>query len=179
MKVSYDRVADVLRIVFDDDCSAARELGDGIFVGCEAGGQLKCIQVSDAMKRLGDLSHLQRVVLERLGPPIAEGQPPSTIVANHVVLDENGVAWIDDTNVKVIEVVVDRVAWELGPEAIQRQHPNLSLAQIYAALAYYYDHQPEFNAEIQRQDKEVEAMRMAQGKDTPAHKKLRRAGQLP
>ena len=59
----------------------------------------------------------------------------------HIKLDEQGVAWIDDANVKVIEVVVDRLAYGWSPEEIHFQHVHLSLAQIHAALAYYYDHQ--------------------------------------
>jgi hypothetical protein len=32
------------------------------------------------------------------------------VTSGHVRLDARGVAWIDDTNVKVIEVVLDRMA---------------------------------------------------------------------
>lgn len=38
------------------------------------------------------------------------------------------------------------------------QYPHLSLAQIHAALAYYYDHQTELDAEIQRRRQEVNAL---------------------
>jgi uncharacterized protein (DUF433 family) len=96
----------------------------------------------------------------------------------HIYLDDRGVAWVDDTNVKVIEVVVDRVAWQWSPEAIQLQHPHLSLAQIHAALAYYYDHQAEFDGLIARDTQEVEALR-AQAGESPVAKRLREAGLLP
>ena len=33
-----------------------------------------------------------------------------------------------------------RLVQNLGPEQTQQQYPQLSLAQIHAALAYYYDH---------------------------------------
>ena len=97
----------------------------------------------------------------------------------HIWLDDQGRAWIDDTNVKVIEVVVDHIAWKWSPEAIHLQHPTLSLAQIHAALAYYYDHQAEFDPEMERQDREYEAARAAQGIDTPVHRKLRAAEKIP
>lgn len=90
----------------------------------------------------------------------------------HIHLDERGVAWIDDTNIKVIEVVMDHTAWKWSPEAIQLQHPHLSLAQIHAALSYYYDRQAEFDAEIERQEQEVEAL-IAQAEETPGRKRLR------
>lgn len=53
----------------------------------------------------------------------------------HVQIDARGVAWIDETNVKVIEVVLDRLAHGWSPEEIHFQHPHLCLAQIHAALA--------------------------------------------
>jgi uncharacterized protein (DUF433 family) len=102
----------------------------------------------------------------------------ATEPTTHIHLDDQGRAWIDDTNVKVIEVVIDHVAWKWSPEAIHLQHPNLSLAQIHAALAFYYDHQADFDGEMQRQDREYEAARTAQGNDTPIHKKLRAAGKI-
>jgi len=79
----------------------------------------------------------------------------------HVRLDEQGRPWIDDTNVKVIEVVLDHLAYGWNAETIQENHPHLSLAQVYAALAWYYDHQPEMDAEIERQDERLRALRAA------------------
>lgn len=101
-----------------------------------------------------------------------------TVETAHIRLDERGVAWIDDTNVKVIEVVLDTLAYGSSPEEIHFQHPDLSLAQIHAALSYYYDHQAEFNTEIERQLREVEAL-AAQASDSPVRKRLRAAGKLP
>ena len=96
----------------------------------------------------------------------------------HIVLDDQGRAWIDDTNVKVIEVALDEVAYKWTPEAIHIQHPHLSLAQIHAALAYYYDHKAEFDAEIERQEREYEALR-AQSLNSPVRQKLRAMGKIP
>ena len=96
----------------------------------------------------------------------------------HIDLDDGGVAWIDDTNVKVIEVALDKLAYGYSPEEIHRQHAQLSLAQIHAALSYYYDHQREFDLEIERQLQEVEA-RQALAGDSPLRKRLRTLGQLP
>ena len=79
----------------------------------------------------------------------------------HVRLDEQGRPWIDDTNVKVIEVVLDHLAYGWNAESIQENHPHLSLAQVYAALAWYYDHQAAMDAEIERQDERVRALHAA------------------
>jgi len=81
----------------------------------------------------------------------------------HIRLDEQDVAWIDDTNVKVIEVVLDRLAYGWSPEEIHFQHPHLSLAQIHAALAHYYDHQAALDVDIARQEQTVRRLRLEAG----------------
>lgn len=99
------------------------------------------------------------------------------VTQSHIFLDENGVAWIDDTNVKVIEVVLDKMAHGSSPEEMHYQYPHLSLAQIHAALAYYHDHQKEIDEEIERQCREVEEL-MEKAKDSPLRKRLRSLGKL-
>jgi uncharacterized protein (DUF433 family) len=97
----------------------------------------------------------------------------------HILLDEHGRAWIDDTNVKVIEVVLDKLGYGWGPEQILAEHPGtFTLAQIHAAFAYYYDHQAEFDAEIERQQKEYERL-WAENRNSPIHQKLRALGKIP
>jgi uncharacterized protein (DUF433 family) len=96
----------------------------------------------------------------------------------HIHLDERGVAWIDDTNVKVVEVVLNKRAYGWSPEEIHAQDPDLSLAQIHAAFSYYYDHQQEIDAYIEQQLKWVEAM-AAQAGDSPVRQRLRALGKLP
>lgn len=101
-----------------------------------------------------------------------------TVTTTHIELDEAGVAWISGANIKVIEVVLDKLAYGWSPEEIHFQHSSLSLAQIHAALAYYYDHQAELDAEIERQLKEVETL-AAQASDSPGRRRLRARGLLP
>lgn len=74
----------------------------------------------------------------------------SSITTTHVELDEHGVAWIEGTRVKVIEVAIDKIVHGSSPEEIHFQYPHLSLAQIHAALAFYYDNQAELDADIKR-----------------------------
>jgi uncharacterized protein (DUF433 family) len=83
----------------------------------------------------------------------------STMTLPHIRLDKRGVAWIDQTNTKLIEVVLDKLAYGWSPEEIHLQHPHLSLARIHAAFLYYYDHQDEMDAEIERQRRWVAEMR--------------------
>ena len=102
-------------------------------------------------------------------------QPTATA---HIHVDETGRAWIDDTNVKVVEVVLDMQGYGMSPEQIHAEYPDLSLAQIHAALSYYYDHQAAFDAEIERQQREYETLR-ASNLDSPARAKLRAQGKIP
>src|SRR5438128_1095088 len=88
-----------------------------------------------------------------------------------IELDERGVAWIVGANTKVKEVVLDKMAYGWSPEEMHFQHPHLSLAQIHAALSYYYEHQEELDSDIARRHKEVEEM-AAKSADSPLRRKL-------
>lgn len=44
----------------------------------------------------------------------------SSIPTTHIEIDERGVAWISGANTKVIEVVLDKLAYGWSPEEILR-----------------------------------------------------------
>ena len=67
-----------------------------------------------------------------------------------IEIDERGVAWVGGTQVKVTEIVLDKLAYGWSPEEIHFQHPHLSLAQIHGALTYYYENQPRLDREIRQ-----------------------------
>lgn len=100
-----------------------------------------------------------------------------TISTPHIWLDAEHRAWIDDTNVKVSEVVLDHLAYGWSPEEMHCQHPHLSLAQIYAALAYYHDHRPEFDDQIEESRRRAEKL-AATSADSPVRRRLRASGKL-
>ena len=81
----------------------------------------------------------------------------AAVISALIELDECGVAWIAGTKVKVIEVATDKLAHGSSPEEMHFQYPHLSLAQMYAALAYYYEHQAEFGEEILHQAERAKA----------------------
>jgi len=101
---------------------------------------------------------------------------PATLPA-HIRFDERGVPWIDDSNTKVLEVALDMIAHGWSPEEIHFQHPHLTLAQIHAALAYYYDHKGEMDAQIQHSLQNAERLR-EQAPESPIRKRLREMGKL-
>jgi uncharacterized protein (DUF433 family) len=96
----------------------------------------------------------------------------STVTNTQIELDDQGVAWISGTRVKVIEVALDKLAHGSSPEEIHFQYSHLSLSQIHAALAYYYDHQTELDEEIQKRWQEVNQL-AAQETNSPLQQRLR------
>jgi uncharacterized protein (DUF433 family) len=89
----------------------------------------------------------------------------------HIEVDDCGAARFAGTRFKIIHVILEKIAWELTPEEIQQNHPDLTLAQIYSALAYYYDHQDEIDAQIEQSRREYERL-WAENQDSPIRKKL-------
>jgi uncharacterized protein (DUF433 family) len=73
-----------------------------------------------------------------------------------------------------IEIALDRLAHHWDAEEIQRQHPHLTLTQIYAALTYYHDHRQHFDSEIRDQLKDVDLIASRQ-EPSPVRAKLRTA----
>ena len=83
----------------------------------------------------------------------------STLAYPHIELDERGVAFVEGTRTKVVEIVLDRLAHHWDADEIHRQHPHLSLGQIYAAIGYYHDHQEVLNRQIEDQLRNVDEIR--------------------
>lgn len=94
----------------------------------------------------------------------------NTTAYEHIVLNEKGMAVIDGTQTKVVEIVQDVLAHGWSPAEIHFQHPHLSLGQIHSALAYYYDHISEFEGEIKERLEKVNQIRKQIGQSALAEK---------
>ncbi len=81
----------------------------------------------------------------------------------HIEKRQDGKAWLIGTQIKVLEVALDRIAYHWDGDEIQRQHPHLTLGQIYSCLAYYYDHQAELDQVIEEQLQSIKRLRAQQG----------------
>jgi len=101
----------------------------------------------------------------------------TAVTLSLIELDDNRIAWISGTKTKVIEVALDKVAYGWSPEEIHFQHNYLSLAQIHAALAYYYEHQVEFDAEMIDQAKRAKSW-AEESRSSPGRQRLRDRGFL-
>ncbi len=95
----------------------------------------------------------------------------------HIVVDEDGVPWIVGANMKVVELVLDQQAYGGTPEELQEQHPGLTLGQIYSALAYYWDHRDELDADIEQRLRRVERLQQ-ESPPSPFVERLRREGHV-
>lgn len=79
-------------------------------------------------------------------------------------VDESGVAWIEGTSAKVIEIVLTKLSDDLTPEDVQKELPHLSLAQVYAALTYYHTHKERMDLQIAEWDRWADEMRAREQK---------------
>jgi len=105
--------------------------------------------------------------------------PPGTSTNyEHVQIDASGVPTIRGATMKVVELVMAQMAYGWSPEELHFQHPELTLGQIHSALAYYWDHQEELDADIQRRWQYAEDARRKAG-PSPLAAKLRAQGLLP
>jgi uncharacterized protein (DUF433 family) len=67
----------------------------------------------------------------------------------HIILNDTRVPIISGTTMKVVELVLAQAAYGWSAEELHIQFPYLTLGQIYSALAYYWDHREEFEANIE------------------------------
>lgn len=82
------------------------------------------------------------------------------VALDYIEVDDRGVARLIGTRTKVRQVVMD-VQNGMSPEQIHSEYPHLSMAQIHAALAYYYDHRVVIDDEIERGVRLADEMRAA------------------
>ncbi|HKX33579.1 MAG TPA: DUF433 domain-containing protein [Blastocatellia bacterium] len=110
------------------------------------------------------MSTKKREKAKKVSPPI----DPLELIE----LDSRGVAWIKGRQVKVIEIVFDLLAHGGGIKEIRSRFAKLTAKEVGAALDYFRDHQPEFQAEIQRRWEQISRLGLREA-DSPFQKRLR------
>lgn len=95
----------------------------------------------------------------------------------HIVLNQNQVPVILGTTLKVVELVMAQRAYGWTPEEIQINHRYLSMGEIYAALAYYWDHRKALDQDIQQRETSVEGLEQ-QSQESPFVARLKAQGLL-
>lgn len=63
-----------------------------------------------------------------------------------------GRAHISGHRIRVQDIVIWHERLGLAPDEIVTEHPEISLSDVYAALAYYHDHVDEISVEINDDD---------------------------
>jgi uncharacterized protein (DUF433 family) len=76
-------------------------------------------------------------------------------MTSEYVEERNGGYYIAGTRISLDSVVY---AFERGnsPEAIQQSFSTLNLAQIYGAIAFYLDHQPEVREYLEEKERRIQ-----------------------
>ncbi|MEM1369542.1 MAG: DUF433 domain-containing protein [Cyanobacteria bacterium P01_H01_bin.15] len=95
----------------------------------------------------------------------------------HIGLTQEQVPLIEGTTLKVVELVMAQRAYGWTPEEMQINHRNLSMGQIYAALAYYWDHRSTLDADIQHREHYVKQLEQ-ENQDSPFVSRLKAQGLL-
>jgi uncharacterized protein (DUF433 family) len=81
----------------------------------------------------------------------------NAITYPHVLKEHGKPARLEEhPRVRVAQIVIDYLAYGWSADEIHRQHPRLALAEVHAAMGYYYDHQAEIDAEIAAELEEVD-----------------------
>ena len=66
---------------------------------------------------------------------------------------------IAGTRLKVQHIAVEYEYMGWSPDQICSEHPGLTLSQVHAALAFYYEHKAEIDAKIRADEEFADQMR--------------------
>lgn len=80
----------------------------------------------------------------------------------HLTTASDGTVRIGQSRYKVIHLAAEHYQHGWTAEELMRQHPDLRPEEVYAALAYFYDHHDELIAELKTSLNAVEAARSGQ-----------------
>jgi uncharacterized protein (DUF433 family) len=98
--------------------------------------------------------------MESQGQEMGKTPPPAG--GAHIVTRAGhcgGKPHIAGHRVKVQHVAVWHERQGKSPDEIVVEHPGLTLAEVYAALAYYYDHRKEIDGDIQADEQFAAGLR--------------------
>jgi len=85
-----------------------------------------------------------------------------SVIREHIVSTPDtcgGRRRIAGSRIQVKHIVVMHERQGMSPEEIVSEYPHLTLAGIYAALAYYHDHREDINADIRAERDWYEEMK--------------------
>lgn len=101
----------------------------------------------------------------------------ASVTYPHLVENEAGSLVIEGTRIK-LHFIARECQVGQSAEEIQGLLPDLTLGQIHSAMAYYFDHKEEMDADLERRDRYVEQCRAEAG-ESPLRRTLREQGLIP
>lgn len=78
---------------------------------------------------------------------------------------------------KVVELITSVKAYGWNPEELHLNYPHLTISKIHSALAYYWDHKEEIDADMERREQYAEQLQHQAG-ESPLVARLRAQGLL-
>ena len=95
---------------------------------------------------------------------------PATMTAyEHLTFDEKGDPIFAGLRFKALHLIREHVAYGWSAEELAVNHPQLSLGQVYAALAWYADHRAQVEERL-----DAEVARVAAEHTRPENRRLAR-----
>ena len=98
-----------------------------------------------------------------------------TRVSEHIHISDTGggpTARIKGSRIRVVDVLLWHERWHWSPKKIVKEFPQLTLKDVYAALAYYWSHHDEIEEWLEDDRKFVAQMRR-EAPPGPLEEKLR------
>jgi uncharacterized protein (DUF433 family) len=107
-----------------------------------------------------------RKILTKWRPGRGSGDPTLSTQTTYAYITRTpgicgGRPRIEGHRVRVQDIAVEHERQALSAEEICQQHPGLTLAKVYSALAYFHDHRDEILADLETDRRAVEAFRKA------------------
>jgi len=103
----------------------------------------------------------------------------TAVVYPHIVKTDDKPAHLERLpRIRVSQIVTDYLQSGMSADEICIHYPHLRLAEVHSAMAYYFDHQAEIDAELEEEQKLIEDWR----KNTPLSpvvQRLKAKGLIP
>ncbi len=103
----------------------------------------------------------------------------TAVIYPHIVKVDGKPAHLERLpRIRVSQIVTDYIQSGMSADEICIHYPHLKLAEVHSAMAYYFDHQAEIDAELEEEQKLIEEWR----KNTPLSsvvQRLKAKGLIP
>jgi uncharacterized protein (DUF433 family) len=106
------------------------------------------------------------MVMHTTNPTTAPPETMVPVIGEHIAIMPGfcgGKPHVVGHRVKVQHIAVWHERMGMTPEEIVVTHPSLTLAAVYAALAYYHSHRAEIDADIEADERFVAEMKAKAG----------------